>query len=109
MSRKRRKHPQNNDRASSQGSERPPLAYHADEHAFYREAMPKLPEGQTTYRVITGSDESDVSTRVSQALAQGYKLYGPPSIAFNGQTVVIAQALLWSSWREPYYDDDLPY
>ncbi|MBL3966913.1 DUF1737 domain-containing protein, partial [Burkholderia sp. KCJ3K979] len=33
--------------------------------------------------------------RVSDALALGYRLYGSPAATFNGDHVVVAQALLW--------------
>jgi len=32
---------------------------------------------------------------VSDALALGYRLYGSPAATFNGQTVIVAQAIVW--------------
>jgi hypothetical protein len=32
---------------------------------------------------------------VSEALALGYKLYGPPAVTFNGEQVIVAQAIVW--------------
>jgi hypothetical protein len=32
---------------------------------------------------------------VSEALAQGYQLYGSPAATFNGEHVVVAQAVVW--------------
>ena len=46
------------------------------------------------YRLLTGSDDRAFCERVSQALDEGYKLYGSPSISHdNGQTAV-AQAVI---------------
>ena len=53
------------------------------------------PEGLPTYRLLTGPDDSEFCRRVSEALALGYRLYGSPSITFNGQSVVAAQAVIW--------------
>lgn len=33
--------------------------------------------------------------RVSETLAMGYRLHGSPAATFDGQTVIVAQALLW--------------
>ncbi|HHT2317768.1 TPA: DUF1737 domain-containing protein, partial [Klebsiella pneumoniae] len=32
--------------------------------------------------------------RVSEALALGYQLYGSPAATFNGQDVIVAQAII---------------
>jgi len=32
-----------------------------------------------------------------QSIAIGYKLYGPPAATFNGQTLIVAQAVVWPS------------
>jgi hypothetical protein len=31
----------------------------------------------------------------SQAIALGYRLHGGPAVTFNGEQVIVAQALLW--------------
>jgi hypothetical protein len=41
---------------------------------------------------------------VSDAIAQGYLLYGSPAAAFNGQDVIVAQALIWPSARRAIAD-----
>lgn len=46
------------------------------------------------YRLITGADDAEFCRRVSTALENGYELYGSPSITFNGQHVVAAQAVV---------------
>lgn len=56
---------------------------------------PSPPDGLPLYRVLTGKDDSAFCHRVSEALALGYRLYGSPALCFNGEHVVVAQALLW--------------
>lgn len=53
------------------------------------------PEGLPRYRVLTGKDDAAFCHRVSEALALGYRLDGAPAATFNGQHVVVAQAVLW--------------
>jgi hypothetical protein len=53
------------------------------------------PEGLPRYRLLTGTDDASFCHRVSEALAMGYELYGSPAATFNGEHVVVAQAILW--------------
>lgn len=46
------------------------------------------------YRLLTGRDDHEFCVRVSEALADGYVLYGSPSITFNGEHPVVAQAVV---------------
>ena len=46
------------------------------------------------YRLLTGTDDRAFCERVSQALGEGYRLYGSPSLTFDGQRVVAAQAVV---------------
>ncbi|MFC5180583.1 DUF1737 domain-containing protein [Actinomadura harenae] len=46
------------------------------------------------YRVLTGPDDAAFCRRVSEALDLGYELHGPPSVTFNGERVIVAQALV---------------
>jgi hypothetical protein len=46
------------------------------------------------YRVLTGPDDRTFCERVSAALADGYELHGPPAVTFNGERVIVAQALV---------------
>ena len=55
------------------------------------------PEGLPTYRILTGVDDAAFCHRVSEAIALGYRLYGSPAATFNGENVVVAQALVWPS------------
>jgi hypothetical protein len=53
------------------------------------------PDGLPRYRLLTGKDDAAFCQRVSDALALGYELYGSPAATFNGEHVVVAQAILW--------------
>ena len=55
------------------------------------------PDDLPTYRILTGVDDANFCRRVSEAIALGYKLYGSPSATFNGQSVIVAQAIIWPS------------
>jgi hypothetical protein len=62
---------------------------------------PSPPNGLPTYRILTGPDDAAFCRRVSEALAMGYVLYGSPAATFNGQTVIVAQAIIWPSAQGP--------
>ena len=53
------------------------------------------PEGKLVYRLLTGKDDNAFCARVSEALAQGYQLYGSPAATYNDEHVVVAQAVVW--------------
>jgi hypothetical protein len=53
------------------------------------------PDGLPLYRLLTGKDNVEFCRRVSEAIALGYQLYGSPAATFNGDHVVVAQAVLW--------------
>jgi hypothetical protein len=55
------------------------------------------PNGLPAYRILTGPDDAAFCHRVSEALALGYRLYGSPAATFNGQHVIVAQAMVWPS------------
>lgn len=59
--------------------------------------MSAPPDGLPVYRVLTGPDDAAFCHRVSEALALGYELHEGPSVTFDGERVVVAQALLWPS------------
>lgn len=46
------------------------------------------------YRLLTGPDDHEFCARVSGALANGYQLYGSPSITWNGDRAIVAQAVI---------------
>ena len=51
-------------------------------------------ENRLAYRVLTGPDDRTFCERVSAALADGYELHGSPSVTYDGERVVVAQALV---------------
>jgi hypothetical protein len=62
-----------------------------------RRARNAPPDGLPAYRLLTGPDDAAFCHRVSEALALGYKLYGSPAATFDGERVIVAQALIWPS------------
>jgi hypothetical protein len=55
----------------------------------------KTPENEKlNYRLLTGIDNKSFCERVSNALNDGYELYGSPSITYNGETCIVAQAVV---------------
>ncbi len=46
------------------------------------------------YRMLTGPDDRAFCERVSAALADGYQLYGSPTSTFDGDRVIVGQALV---------------
>jgi len=57
--------------------------------------MSQPPDNLPIYRVLTGPDDANFCRRVSEALALGYTLHGSPALTFNGESVIVAQALIW--------------
>jgi len=60
---------------------------------------PMPPDGFPRYRLLTGKDDASFCKRVSEALDLGYVLYGSPAATFNGEHVVVAQAVVWPGER----------
>jgi hypothetical protein len=54
-----------------------------------------------SYRVLTGPDDPKFCERVTQALREGYELYGSPAATFEGERVIIAQAVILPEARPP--------
>ncbi|TYB34666.1 DUF1737 domain-containing protein [Micromonospora sp. AP08] len=50
--------------------------------------------GRLRYRLLTGPDDADFCRRVSDLLADGYRLHGSPAATFDGQQVIVAQAVV---------------
>jgi hypothetical protein len=57
--------------------------------------MKTPPDGLPVYRVLTGPDDATFCQRVSEAIGLGYELHEGPAVTFNGERVIVAQALLW--------------
>jgi hypothetical protein len=47
-----------------------------------------------SYRLLTGPDDATFCERVTQALHEGYELYGSPAATFDGNRVIVAQAVI---------------
>jgi hypothetical protein len=52
------------------------------------------PGARLWYRLLTGPDDGAFCRRVSAALADGYRLYGAPAVTFDGERVIVAQAVV---------------
>ena len=57
--------------------------------------MSNPPDDLPIYRLLTGPDDANFCRRVSEALALGYVLYGSPAATFDGERVIVAQAVVW--------------
>ncbi len=57
--------------------------------------MSAPPHGLPTYRVLTGPDDEKFCHRVSELIALGYQLHEGPAATYDGEHVILAQALLW--------------
>jgi hypothetical protein len=53
------------------------------------------PQGLPRYRVLTGPDDEAFCRRVSEAVELGYALHAGPALTFDGENVIVAQALIW--------------
>ena len=59
--------------------------------------MSTPPDDKPVYRLLTGKDDRAFCERVSEALEQGWRLYGSPAMTFDGDsgTIKVAQAVVW--------------
>jgi hypothetical protein len=64
--------------------------------------MSQPPDNLPIYRVLTGPDDAAFCHRVSAALNLGYVLHGSPALTFNGQQVIVAQAVIWAGQVKAY-------
>jgi len=58
------------------------------------------PNGLPRYRLLTGPDDAKFCHRVSEALELGYRLYGSPAATYDGEQVIVAQAVLWQGEQD---------
>ncbi|MFE1507221.1 DUF1737 domain-containing protein [Streptomyces sp. NPDC058726] len=58
--------------------------------------MSTPPDGLPEYRVLTGPDDAAFRRRVSEALEMGYRLHAGPAVTFDGERVIVAQAVVWA-------------
>jgi hypothetical protein len=54
----------------------------------------------TQYKFITGPDDSKFCTRITEFLNQGWKLYGNPTMSFDGKTIIAGQAIIKDDAKE---------
>ena len=47
------------------------------------------------YRFLSGVDNSEFCQRVSDAMADGYVLYGNPVIVMDNDVRIVGQAVIW--------------
>ena len=59
--------------------------------------MSRPPEDRPVYRLLTGKDDRAFCDRVSEALAQGWRLYGSPAMSYDALNgcMKVAQAVVW--------------
>jgi len=59
--------------------------------------MHQTPDNRPIYRLLTGKDDRAFCERVSEALAQGWRLYGSPAMTWDGgmDCIKVAQAVVW--------------
>lgn len=57
----------------------------------------QTPDDRPIYRLLTGKDDRAFCERVSEALAQGWRLYGSPTMTYDGgmDCIKVAQAVVW--------------
>ena len=60
-----------------------------------------MSERLPVYRLLTGPDGDEFCERVSAALALGYVLHGSPTSTFDGERVIVGQALVWPGKGTP--------
>lgn len=53
-----------------------------------------MPQSTEQYKLVTGNDDAEFCKRITKLLAEGYELYGSPAMAFNGEHMVVAQAVI---------------
>ena len=63
------------------------------------------------YRLLTGADDAVFCKRVSQALNNGWSLYGPPSVSYDPDVrrPICAQAIVKDApgeWSDDMMGDD---
>ncbi len=68
--------------------------------------MNQPPDNLPTYRLLTGPDDDAFCHRVCNALSMGFKLYGSPAATFNGEQVIVAQAVIWPGVGSDTVADD---
>lgn len=57
----------------------------------------QTPDDRPIYRLLTGKDDRAFCERVSEALTQGWRLYGSPTMTYDAENacVKVGQAVVW--------------
>ncbi|MFG1920512.1 DUF1737 domain-containing protein [Cryptosporangium sp. NPDC048952] len=55
------------------------------------------------YILLTAPNGDDLAARVSEALDEGYELYGSPAITFDGERMLVAQAVVLPAYAAGRY------
>jgi hypothetical protein len=58
------------------------------------------------YRYLTGPDDASFCRRVTEALQNGWELYGNPTLTFDGEHIICGQAVVKES--NGGYDPEKP-
>jgi hypothetical protein len=66
-----------------------------------------LAKRSTVYRYLTGPDDAEFCKRVTEALSQGWSLYGSPTLAFDATKgrVICGQAITKDVYDFKYTPD----
>ncbi len=74
-----------------------PGGWHKPAIGLTHAAMYQTPDDRPIYRLLTGKDDRAFCERVSEALAQGWRLYGSPTLAWDTENSCMkaAQAVVW--------------
>ncbi|ESK38776.1 hypothetical protein P256_01595 [Acinetobacter nectaris CIP 110549] len=59
------------------------------------------------YRYLTGVDDSAFCARVSKAINLGWELYGSPTMSFNGENIIVGQAICKEVAKDYQEDTDI--
>ncbi len=81
-------------RPAARAAARPAATRVAAKAPVAAKAKKVKPAPKKAYRLLTGIDDSAFCQKVSDALKDGYELYGSPSVTFNGKNVIAAQAIV---------------
>jgi len=60
-----------------------------------------MSESLQPYSLLTGPDDHQFCERVCKALADGYVLYGSPSMTYDGEQILVAQAVILPDYSPP--------
>jgi hypothetical protein len=72
----------------------PPVSLTKPSDADARISGEAVVHERLAYRLLTGAGDRAFCERISEALREGYELYGDPAVTWNGHEVVSAQAVI---------------